>query len=80
MAKTNHVLTNYLLNEEIQCGERVNDMRLLTGDDLVEIFSLEPSPLFRTLLDRVQEFEDLDVIRTREEALGWVKTWLGRGE
>ncbi|MFQ5671549.1 MAG: hypothetical protein ACE5G9_00510 [Nitrospinales bacterium] len=41
---------------------------LLTGDDLIRQFNLSPSPVFKTILDRVEEARVLGSITTREEA------------
>lgn len=41
---------------------------LLTGDDLIQQFNLSPSPIFKTILDRVEEARVLGSIATREEA------------
>jgi poly(A) polymerase len=43
--------------------------RLLTGDDLIKEFRLEPGPLFRQLLTAVQEAQWEGTVRTREDAL-----------
>nr|NIP99307.1 hypothetical protein [Nitrospinaceae bacterium]NIR53488.1 hypothetical protein [Nitrospinaceae bacterium]NIS83885.1 hypothetical protein [Nitrospinaceae bacterium]NIT80685.1 hypothetical protein [Nitrospinaceae bacterium]NIU43004.1 hypothetical protein [Nitrospinaceae bacterium] len=45
-----------------------NQGALLTGEDLIERFQLNPSPLFRTILERVEEGRVLGTIRSREDA------------
>lgn len=50
--------------------------RLLTGNDLVKEFGLEPGPLFRSLLTAVQEAQWEGMVRNREEALGLVRRLL----
>ncbi len=50
--------------------------RLLTGHDLIEVFLLEPGPLFRVI------FEELEIARvemrvnTRKEAILWLQNYL----
>lgn len=41
---------------------------LLTGDDLIRQFDLSPSPLFKTILSRVEEARVLGTVATRKEA------------
>jgi len=41
---------------------------LLNGDDLVNKFNLKPSPLFKTILDNIEEARVLNVINTESEA------------
>jgi poly(A) polymerase len=46
--------------------------RLVTGDDLQQIFSLPPGPRFKTLLDELEVAQVEGRVRTRAEALEWV--------
>ncbi|MFQ5450103.1 MAG: hypothetical protein ACE5E9_05705 [Nitrospinaceae bacterium] len=41
---------------------------LLSGKDLIQKFHLPPSPLFRTILDRVEEARVLGTIKTKNDA------------
>ncbi len=50
--------------------------RLITGHDLIEIFGLKPGPIFREILAAVEEAQVEGRIRTREEALAWLKEYL----
>jgi poly(A) polymerase len=50
--------------------------RLLTGHDLQEIFHLPPGPRFRELLDELEVARVEGQIRTRPEALEWVRVQL----
>jgi poly(A) polymerase len=50
--------------------------RLLSGDDLIREFRLEPGPRFRHLLTAVQEAQWEGMVRTREEALRLVRRLL----
>jgi len=47
---------------------RQNEPALLDGHDLIKIFSLKPSPLYKTILDSVEEARVLDKINTKREA------------
>ena len=44
-------------------------VRLINGDDLIENFNLHPSPLFKKILDAVEENQVTLRIRTKREAL-----------
>ncbi len=46
--------------------------RLVTGRDLIEIFGLEPGPIFRELLEAVEEARVEGQIKSREEALSFL--------
>ncbi len=50
--------------------------RLITGYDLMEKFGLEPSPLFRTILEQVSELYLAGILTTRNQALKWVERYL----
>jgi poly(A) polymerase len=51
---------------------------LITGRDLIEELRLEPGPVFRELLERVEEARMEKSISTREEALAMVRAYLER--
>lgn len=53
-----------------------NHPPLITGYDLIKNFGLTPSPLFKIILDAVEEGRLADRICSRPEALGWVKSFL----
>ena len=50
-----------------------NSPALINGDDLTNLFNLEPSPLFKTIIDKIEEERVLKLINTREEAESRVK-------
>ncbi|WP_457755841.1 CCA tRNA nucleotidyltransferase [Thermodesulfatator indicus] len=54
-------------NEEILIKQEKE--RLVTGQDLIDLFGLEPGPIFRELLEAVEEARSEGKIKTREEAL-----------
>jgi len=49
---------------------------LITGHDLIKAFELTPSPLFKTILDLVDEARLTHAIKNRTEALALVKEYL----
>ena len=51
----------------------LNGPRLVTGRDLIELFSLEPGPDFSKILDTLQEAQVEGEVTNRTEALAWVK-------
>lgn len=50
--------------------------RLMTGHDLQDEFGLTPGPIFREILDRVEQAQVAGEISTRQEAVGWVRSFL----
>ncbi len=59
--------------------ERVKVRRLVTGHDLIEIFGLKPGPHFRKLLSAVEEAQVEGRVRTRDEALVFLREMLKKG-
>ncbi|MGD2269798.1 MAG: HD domain-containing protein [Desulfobacterales bacterium] len=49
---------------------------LITGTDLIEIFGLKPSPVFKKILKRVEEQRLCGNIETVDEAVAWVRDFL----
>jgi hypothetical protein len=54
----------------------LNSRRILTGRDLIDSFSLEPSPLFKTILDQIEESRLSGEITSRDQAMEMVRTFL----
>ena len=50
--------------------------RLLTGNDLIEIFGLKPGPEFRDIFDNLENMQVEGEVEDREQALDWVKNYL----
>jgi tRNA nucleotidyltransferase/poly(A) polymerase len=46
---------------------------LLNGDDLIKQLGLKPGPLFKTILEQVEEARILKTIKTRKEALQFAR-------
>ena len=55
---------------------RATDPPLLNGHDLINHFGLRPSPLFKTILNRVEEARLADMIQTKSDAEKWVADYL----
>lgn len=55
---------------------RKSGPRLITGDDLIEVFGLSPSPLFKRILSLVEESRLSNTINSRAEALLMVRDFL----
>jgi poly(A) polymerase len=75
-------LVNYVIAENSrESAESTAEKRrpLLTGHDLIEVFELEPGPIFRRLLDGLEEARAASEISSKEEALVWVRTRLEDG-
>jgi len=50
--------------------------RLLSGNDLIAIFGLEPGPLFSEIFDALESAQVEGEVLDREQALEWVKDYL----
>jgi len=55
---------------------RKKEAPLITGQDLIFLFGLKPSPLFKTILELVEEARLFQTLGSRDEALALVKSWL----
>lgn len=58
--------------------EKIRPARLLTGGDLMEM-GYEPGPLFREILNAVEDAQLDGELKTKEEALEYVRSNLGLG-
>ena len=74
-------LVNYVVEESRAESTAASEGRLalLTGHDLIEVFGLEPGPIFRMLLDGLEEARAALEVNSREEALAWVRARLEEG-
>jgi len=50
--------------------------RLLNGNDLIEIFGLEPGPVFREIFDNLENARIDGTVKDRRQALDWVANYL----
>lgn len=51
-------------------------VRLLTGNDLMEIFGLEPGPKFKEIFDELENAQVEGEVNDRAQAIEWVKNYL----
>ena len=72
-------LVNYVVaewrREEAPRGSKKREP-LLTGHDLIEVFGLEPGPIFGRLLEGLEEARAALEVNSREEGLAWVQARL----
>jgi len=54
--------------------------RFVTGNDLIHEFALQPGPYFSFILDQLQEAQVEGEVKSRDEALAWVRNALQRIE
>jgi poly(A) polymerase len=55
---------------------KINEPPLITGRDLINEFKLTPSPLFKSILNLVEENKITNKIKSRDEALTLVRDYL----
>jgi tRNA nucleotidyltransferase/poly(A) polymerase len=76
-SRQNRVFINFLvqlmLDFETDFRPRASGPQLITGHDLITDFGLKPSPLFRKIIDRVEEERLSKREMTRQEAVKLVK-------
>ena len=70
------ILQNRLKTAEIPIERQ---RPILTGHDLMKVFDLEPGPIFRRLLEGLEEARAASEVNSREEALTWVRARLEEG-
>ncbi|MBW6520433.1 MAG: HD domain-containing protein [Desulfoarculaceae bacterium] len=74
-----------LLEEVLQIYEQyikpaLKGPRLLSGQDLITIFSLQPGPLFAKILDALEVAQVEGEVSCRQDAQRWVRHYLEREE
>lgn len=72
-------MTGFLIDMLIHYTGQIVQKRpsaILNGQDLIKNFNLPPSPIFGTLLRRVEELYLAGMIRDRKQALQWVSEQL----
>ncbi len=58
--------------------EIVSPPRLLSGHDLIRIFGIKPGKIVGQALSEIREAQAVGEIHTQEEALVYVRNWLGK--
>ena len=69
-------LVNFVLAEYFRQRKLEIPSRLLNGHDLIKNFNLQPGPMIREMLELVQEAQVAGEIKTRDEALSYIKNRL----
>ncbi len=57
-----------------------NKAPLITGQDLISLFGLQPSPIFKTIIEAVEETRLSQAFFGRRDAISLVRTWLAANE
>ncbi|MBI4300015.1 MAG: HD domain-containing protein, partial [Chloroflexi bacterium] len=74
-------LTHYVIQAYYQRQETVRPPGLITGEDVMEAFGLPPGPRVGQLLEAAREAQAGGALRTREEALGFLREhFIGPGD
>lgn len=68
-------LIRQYLNQHLPASRRP---RLITGRDLIEIYSLTPSPLFSEILEKIEEMRLAGLLKNRDQALEYTEKLLQR--
>jgi poly(A) polymerase len=71
-----HLLCEVLEIYNKDIAPALSGPRFVTGNDLIEEFSLQPGPYFSLILDQLQEAQVEGEVRNRVEALAWVRNVL----
>ena len=69
-------VTDMIRNFFYEFTKKIKEPPLITGHDLIHEFGLVPSPRFKTILNLVQEEKLTGTIKSRSEALAWVRNYL----
>ena len=69
------LLTQYFEHREVV----VDPPALITGQDLLNQFHLQPGPQIGEILEHIREAQAVGEIKTTEEALQWIKRLLHQG-
>jgi putative nucleotidyltransferase with HDIG domain len=73
-------VVRYLLESWWEVGnEVISPPDLLNGEDLIQIFHLEPGPLIGSLLDALKEAQAAQEIQDREQALEFIRAKIDQG-
>ncbi len=73
-----HLLCEVLETYTRYVAPALHGPRLVSGKDLIEIFSLQPGPEFSQILNGLQEAQVEGEVNSREAGLEWVARFLGR--
>ena len=68
----------FILEQYFNAAETIKPVRLIDGNDLINIFGLTPGPEIGELLEQVQEAIAVGEINSRDEALSYIRNKLIR--
>jgi poly(A) polymerase len=68
----------FILEQYFQAAETIKPVRLIDGNDLINVFGLKPGPEIGELLEQVQEAGAIGEINSRDEALSYIRNKLIR--
>ncbi len=60
----------------VRPAEAVSPPRLITGQDVMELLQVQPGPRVGEVLERVREAQADGLVRTRDEALAFLRQWI----
>ncbi len=66
----------FVLAQYFQSAETVKPVKLIDGNDLINIFGLKPGPEIGELLEMVEEAGAIGEINSRDEALSYIRNKL----
>lgn len=69
-------LVAYVLTEHLQQEKSVRPVKLIDGNDLINIFSMVPGPGIGKLLEQIHEAQAAGELNTRAEALDYVRNFI----
>jgi len=72
-------MANYVLEEHFKQSAVIKQEKLIDGNDLIEIFDLEPGPEIGNILEQVHEAQAAGEIITHDEAIEYAKKLLNKG-
>jgi poly(A) polymerase len=70
-------IVDYVLSQQYEQNTMVTTPKLVDGDDLMNTFGLDPGPYIGELLEMVREAWASGALKTRDEALSYVRERLG---
>jgi len=69
-------LVDYVLTEHVQQEKLVQPVKLIDGNDLINVFGMKPGPEIGRILEQILEAQAAGELTTREEALDYTRNYL----
>jgi len=67
---------DYVLTEHVQQEKLVQPVKLIDGNDLINVFGMKPGPEIGRILEQILEAQAAGELTTREEALDYTRNYL----